>query len=398
MAQATQALESWLPDSGGNLFQRIKQRKAEAEARGVSIINLSIGQPQGPALLSARKAAAEAVMSDEHAMHEYQDNGSPGIPNFARQFVNGHVRQPFQQDDDKVAFLPIPGIKPMLGPVVEPACLSGVVNILTCTNPGYPTPKVWAEHLDVLVLEWPMETTEFMLTPPVLKDNAPDLVMANYPHNPSGQVMTEEAWVKVCEYCRNNGIRLFNDAAYAALVYDGLHANLADIAPHFEGLSWAEAYSASKVIANGTGWRVGAMVGSPDFIGDIATIKGETDSGFAAPMAAGALAGLSDQAAVNEARDAYQGKLRDLYRTLRPQGMEPATDPKAGFFTLWHVPNTAFGEEIDGDGERFNDLMIERCGVVGVPFGSFIRYAVCGSDAERIGEIENAFAQANVKS
>lgn len=72
--------ESRLPKGGMNLFQTIKAKRAEAAAKGIKIINLSIGQPEGPALESARIAAAEAVMSDAESMHEYQDNGSPRCP------------------------------------------------------------------------------------------------------------------------------------------------------------------------------------------------------------------------------------------------------------------------------------------------------------------------------
>ena len=67
---------------------------------------------------------------------------------------------------------------------------------------------------------------------------------------------------------------------------------LAEVAVDYADLSWAEAYTAAKLIGNGTGWHVGAMVGSSDFIGDIKEVKGKTDAGFVAPMAAGVIAGL----------------------------------------------------------------------------------------------------------
>ena len=81
---------SLLPGGGVNLFQGIKAKCRAAEASGLKLYRLSIGQPAGPALLSARKAASEAVMSELESMHEYQDNGSPGIPDFARRFVQAH--------------------------------------------------------------------------------------------------------------------------------------------------------------------------------------------------------------------------------------------------------------------------------------------------------------------
>src|SRR3989338_8738456 len=82
---------SRLPAGGGNLFQEIKAVCKKAENAGQKLWRLSIGQPQGPALLSARMAAAEAVMSDDEAMHEYQDNGSPGVPKFAERFIRSHL-------------------------------------------------------------------------------------------------------------------------------------------------------------------------------------------------------------------------------------------------------------------------------------------------------------------
>ena len=111
--------KSLLPGGGINLFQGIKAKTREAEATGKTIYRLSIGQPAGPALLSARKAAAEAVMSDKESMHEYQDNGSPGIPDFAKRFVQAHFE--FNLAGKDLEYLPTPGNKPMLG-LVQLAC------------------------------------------------------------------------------------------------------------------------------------------------------------------------------------------------------------------------------------------------------------------------------------
>ena len=81
-----------LPAGGVNKFQEIKGWMREAEANGQKLIKLSIGQPSGPALLPVREATAKAAMSDQESMWEYQDNGSPGVPDFARRFVQAHVQ------------------------------------------------------------------------------------------------------------------------------------------------------------------------------------------------------------------------------------------------------------------------------------------------------------------
>lgn len=391
---------SWLPAGGTNLFQDIKAKRAEAEAAGIKILNLAIGQPQGPALLSARQAAAAAVLSDSESMHEYQDNGSPGVPGFAPEFVQFHTGE---LSGSEVAYLPIPGIKSMLGLIpLACRCEDHPISVYTTTDPGYPTPKVWCEYLDLGRFHtalWLGPGNQFRFNPDRIHPECGQrtVVMMNYPHNPSGQVATRDWLRKLCEYCIDfRFVRIFNDAAYVGLKHTNECATLAEVAVHFPGLSWVEAFSASKIIGNGTGWRIGAMVGSPDFIADIARIKGNTDSGFAAPLAAGVLNAIrNDRVGITLLRQMYALRIKLLGDILKEQGMRLAVAPGAGFFTLWLAPKRAFGEFIQG-AEHFNYLMIERTGVMGVHFHPYIRYAVVGDVSAMAEDIQNAFAQANV--
>ena len=392
--------ESRLPTGGTNLFQAIKAKCAEAEAAGKELLKLSIGQPTGPALLSGQEAAAQAIMSAAELMHGYQDNGSPGVPDFARRFVQTHVKTNLASQSDPVAFLPIPGIKPMLG-LIPLACgaATSFTHVWTTTKPGYPTPADWCGYLGGTVRCMAIELNpenQFRFSPPMLNEAIiPNLVMMNYPHNPSGQVASR-AWLEqLCAEAEKLGVRLFNDAAYAILAHSDEHCTLADVAVQFPNLSWCEAFSASKA-GNFTGWRIGAMVGSPDFIGDIATIKGNTDSGFAAPLAAGVIHAFeNDRVSIETVRQTYKRRIRVLVETLTKHGMQLAVQPGAGFFTLWKRPNQAFGQPIK-TAEEFNFLMIERTGLVGVHFDPYIRYAVCGDVEAMIGDIEAAFAVAQV--
>jgi len=389
--------ESRLPLGGTNLFQEIKAKQAEALNKGVRLIKLSIGQPSGPAFGSARLAASDAVMSGQESMHEYQDNGSPGVPDFAKKFVAGHLRHRVLGDD--VDYLPISGIKPMLG-LIPLACGAGLDVVATTTRPGYPTPRDWCHYLDMEVLELATNPENMFLFDKKDLYSAVGLIMMNYPHNPSGAVATGEWLLQLCEYCAEHNIRLFNDAAYAALSYGPDSCLLSEVAPSFPNLSWAEAFSASKLIGNGTGWRVGAMVGSPDFIGDIKTIKGNTDSGFVAPMAAGALCALEhDQVSISQVAELYKRRATLLCKILLDAGMHLALEPRAGFFTLWQAPKRAFGKEVK-DAREFNFAMIEgdgKVGVVGVHFHPYIRYAVASADVEVIADdIKAAFAKAEV--
>ncbi len=403
---------SRLPQGGGNLFQMIKAWRAAAEAAGKQIINLGVGQPSGPALMSARQAAASHIMDGRECMHEYADNGVPPMPDWARRFVQCHVASNLSQQD--ISYLPIPGIKPMLGliPLACGADRTHQLRVSTMTNPGYPTPAVWATYLGLnpeALYTTPENGFLFPMAGPngVIHDRGgsggderlfhhPDLLTLNYPHNPTGQVATREFWHELCAKCVEYKIRVFNDAAYAILAHAGGHCTLTDVAVDYPELSWVEAFSGSKA-GNFTGWRIGAIAGSPDFVGDIATIKGNTDSGFNSALALGMLHSFeNDRESINEVRRVYGRRLLSLIGILSEAGMKLAVDPGAGFFSLWLLPKRAFGEDITS-AEQFNRMMIERTGIVGVHFHPYVRYAVCGPDAERIDEIATAFAQASVE-
>ena len=385
-----------LHEGGGNVLQTIRAKRADAQAKGISLIDLSIGEPKGPALLSAREAAAAAVLSDVEVMHAYQYNDSPGVPDFSRRFIQAHVRGPLS--DDEVDYLPIPGIKPMLGLIpLACGCADETTTVATTTSPGYPIPADWCEY-HPFVKHYALSLTarnQFRFQPDEI---APEtaLILMNYPHNPSGQVATREWLYELCRFCSDHNIRLFNDAAYFILSYSADSLALSEVAPEFPDLSWAEAFTAAKLIGNGTGWHVGAMVGSPDFIGDLKIVKGKTDTGFVAPMAAGVIAAFeNDQAGIEVYREMYRSRLQLLIRLLSEHGMQPAIEPAAGFFTLWHVPTKAFGRAVES-AEQFNFMMIEETGVVGVHFPGYVRYAVCGDVEAMTEDLRMAFGKASV--
>jgi aspartate/methionine/tyrosine aminotransferase len=394
---------------GNNLFQHIKAVTAKAEQSGIKITRLSIGQPSGPAFLEARVAASQAVMSDKESMHEYQDNGCPGVTDFARRFVQCHVKTDLASlSPGTVDFLPVPGIKPTIDIVIK--SLGSWVShdrgsvVFTMTEPGYPTPAdacamVKGVHHCKLKL---LPDHGFLFDTEALDGELGedlgerDMIMINFPHNPSGAIAPREFLHRLCAYCEKRGVRLFNDNAYAMMAHDGDFVTLTDIALSYPGLNWAEAFSASKG-GNNTGWRIAAVVGSPEFMDDIKQINGKMNSGIAAPLAAG-IVELYEKypERIKEAQQMYKLRLDALLDVLSKHGMLLATAPKAGFFALFHAPRRAFGQDVE-NGEAFNQLMINKKGLVGVHFGPYIRYSVATLDVPANAEwIEGIFREADV--
>jgi len=389
--------ESRLPAGGVNLFQEIKAVTTEAEKEGIKPLKLSIGQPVGPALWSARKKASNAIRSREEVMHEYQDNGSPGVPGFAKKFAQYHVKVPFPETE--VDFLPIPGIKSMLGLILLACgCYLKPIKVATMTFPGYPTPRDWCQYLRVPVQELPLTPANSFCFSIEDIDPDTDLLMLNYGgHNPSGQTVSRQWWKEVCDFCSQENIRVFDDEAYLCHNPNSEeNCSLAEVALNYPKLSWMVAYSASKLISNGTGWRVGAIVGSSDFVGDLRTIKGNSDSGFVAAMAAGVLNTIeNDQEGIDRCVKAYATKRQILIPLLQEQGMKLVVEPKSTFYTLWQTPKEAFGREVENSRD-FNFTMIKNTGLVGVHFGPYIRYSVVADIPGMKEDIKAAFRAAKV--
>ena len=387
---------SRLPAGGANVFQKIRAKRSEAIERGQTLLDLSIGEPKGAALLSARQAARDAIMSKDEPMHAYQYNDSPAVPGFSPRFVRAHLKK--ELPEGEVDYLPISGVKPILG-LLPLACGCAIeeMHVATMTKPGYPIPADWcAYHPKVTHYPLPLNSKNGFRFAPSDIDISTALVMTNYPHNPSGQI-ADAAWFRdLCQYCSDNDIRLFNDAAYISLSHSDDCTTLSEVAIDFPDLSWCEAFTAAKLIGNGTGWHVGAMVGSSDFIGDMKEVKGKTDAGFVAPMAAGVLVSLEeDQSGIAEYRKMYRKRLKTLSDLMLGCGMKLAIEPRAGFYTLWESPKQAFGTSISG-AEEFNFMMIEKTGVVGVHFANYLRYAVCADVDAMHADLEAAFKSARV--
>ena len=166
---------------------------------------------------------------------------------------------------------------------------------------------------------------------------------------------------------------------------------LAEVASGHEGLEWLELYSVSKSF-NDPGARLGALVGTKDFVEDFVLVKGNTDSGpVPSVMAAyGEFLSKRDEskAALGEIRSLYERRLAYVVPKLTAAGLRPACQADAGFFTLWQVPTSVFGRTLPAQGraEAFNRAVALKTGIVGVHFTGadaamspqpLIRYAVC---------------------
>ncbi|MDD5303604.1 MAG: aminotransferase class I/II-fold pyridoxal phosphate-dependent enzyme [Elusimicrobia bacterium] len=393
-----------IPPAGINLFQLIYVLIRDYKERtGLEPLNLSLGNPDGIPPAAIRALKAKYASDPGYDFHTYAEDKN--LLGFAEKMVLIHGGLDVSAHTGLRA-LPIAGIK-TASAMIPLACglhlpdKSRRDSFRVASNlPAYDVIGTWSgSYLGARRTVWPLASSDNMrlnvarLKDALKKDGADraDLVFVIRPGNPAAVGASAADWKELIALCIEKRMRLVNDGAYAGLAAAGTHATLASVAKDFPELEWLELYSVSKSY-NDPGARLGALVGSKDFVEDFALVKGNTDSGPVPGVMAAYGEFLSDPAAarraLDEIRGLYENRLAYLIPRLKAAGLRPACSTEAGFFTLWHAPRSAFGRELplEGRHEAFNRAVIAETGIVGVHFSStsetgspepLIRYAVC---------------------
>lgn len=392
-----------VPSSGINRFRSVLRLVREHEARHHRpCLDLSMGNPDGvppPEVLALQSRLAG---DPRRVLHTYAEDDD--LAGFAGRMVELHTGIRLHEHEH-LAVLPIPGIKTAsaLLPLAcglhrSPERLRLVTHV-----PAYDVVQTWGSaFLSGEHLAWPLrlegqmrldvDELERALSRAGL-DRA-DLVLVIRPGNPAAVGATRPQWERLIAHCVARGTRLVNDAAYGGLA-DHRHVPLASVAAGHPELEWMELYSVSKSFSD-PGARLGALVGSRDFVADFELIKGHTDSG-PVPFVMAAYGEYLERperarAAMDALRSRYAKRVGYLVDRLTGAGLRSACPTEAGFFTLWRVPRRVLDTDLAsaasslgvGVSEAFNRVVAQATGIVGVHFDGvgpepspLVRYAVC---------------------
>ncbi|MDE2491867.1 MAG: pyridoxal phosphate-dependent aminotransferase [Elusimicrobia bacterium] len=393
-----------IPASGINLFQLIYVLIREyREKTGREPLNLSLGNPDGVPPERILRLQGKYAADAGYDYHTYAEDKDLGGFAAAMAALHGGIDV---RAHARLRALPIAGIKTASALVplacglhLPDAARRGTFRVAS-NLPAYDVIGTWSSsYLGARRTVWPLLSADGMrlkvsrLREALKKDGADraDLVFTIRPGNPAAVGATEAEWRELIAFCLEKGMRLVNDAAYAGLAAPGSHVPLARVAKDYPDLEWLELYSVSKSF-NDPGARLGALVGSKEFVEDFVLVKGNTDSGPVPSVMAAYGEFLSDGKAARAALDAirglYERRLAVLIPALTRAGLRPACPTQAGFFTLWKTPASAFGKKLPAENrhEAFNRAAIAEAGIVGVHFAGsaedggvepLIRYAVC---------------------
>lgn len=342
------------------LFASIDAMKRDALAKGVDLIDMSIGDPDTPTPAHIVEAMKKAVEKPEH--HRYPSY--EGMPSY-REAVSEWYKRRFSVNlDPKGEVLSLIGSKEGIGHV--PLAFVDPGDTVLVPSPGYPVYPISVlfaggeSHIMPLTEENGFLPDLKSIPQRILMNTK--LMFLNYPNNPTSALATRKFYEEVINLADKYNIIVCHDAAYSEIYFDG------DKPLSFMEIDGAkdvgiEFHSLSKTY-NMTGWRIGFAVGNRDVITGLGKIKTNLDSGIFQSIQEASIVALgTDDSILSEIRDMYQKRRDILYDGLQSLGFELAK-PQASFYLWVKVPR-----EFDSSG--FVARLLENAGVLATPGNGF---------------------------
>ena len=363
------------------VFNIVGDLKRTARARGEDVIDFGMGNPDLPTPQHIVDKLVEAA-TRQGQRHTHRYSVSKGIPRLRRAIAGWYKRRyEVDLDPDSECIATI-GSKEGLAHLAMATLDRG--DTVLVPNPAYPI------HPYGVVLAG-AEVRHVRLTPEVdffeelqraIQEclPAPKMLILNFPGNPTTQCVELDFFEKAVAICRENGIWLVHDLAYADIVFGGYKApsvmqvkGAKDVAVEFFTLS--KSY-------NMPGWRVGFMVGNPELVAALARIKGYLDYGMFTPIQVAAITALEGpQDCVREICATYEERRDVLCDGLNAAGWK-VEKPRATMFVWARIPEPF--KELGSI--EFSKQLLERAQVAVSPGGGFGQY---GDDHVRFALIEN---------
>ena len=217
------------------------------------------------------------------------------------------------------------------------------------------------------------------------------LVIANYPQNPTGQVISREALGELVRTVRASGALLLHDLAYADFDFANRYApSIFDCGVDREEVkSFAvEVFSMSKSY-NMPGWRIAYMVGNQRLVDALAHMKTYLDYGTFAPLQlASAWALEHGDRFADQIRALYQVRAHALVEGLRGAGWPDVAEPSGTMFVWTKIPRAfAVKRSLDATTELIESAHVAVAPGVGFGPGGdgYLRFALI-EDPPRVQE------------
>lgn len=316
------------------VFAEVNAMKASARAAGEDVIDFGMGNPDSATPQHIVDKLAEAVADPR--THRYST--SRGIPGLRRAQAAYYDRRFGVDLDPETETIVTLGSKEGFANLAQ--AISAPGDVIVVPNPSYPIHAYGFIIAGAALRHVPVGPgVDFMaeLERAVKYSVPPPLALVlNFPANPTAMVVDLAFYEEVVRFCREHGIIIISDLAYAEIYFDDNPPpsilqvpGAKDIAVEFTSLS--KTYSMP-------GWRIGFAAGNAKIISALARIKSYLDYGAFTPIQVAATAALNGpQDCVAEFRDVYKRR-RDVMVEAFGQAGWDVPPPPATMFAWAPIP------------------------------------------------------------
>lgn len=316
------------------VFNITGELKMAARRRGEDIIDMSMGNPDGPTPAHIVEKMVEATIRPD--THGY--SVSKGIPRLRKAITDWYDRRyGVQFDPDKEAIVTI-GSKEGLAHLMLATLDAG--DTVLVPNPSYPIHIYGAviAGANIRSVRMTPGTDFFEELERAVRESIPKpkMMILGFPSNPTAQCVDLSFFERVIKLAREHNIIVVHDLAYADICFDGYQAPSIMQVPGARDVA-VEFFTMSKSY-NMAGWRIGFMVGNAELVNALARIKSYHDYGTFTPIQVAAIAALDGpQDCVKEVVEKYQSRRDVLVKGLHEAGWM-VENPKASMYIWALIP------------------------------------------------------------
>jgi len=360
------------------VFNVTAELKMAARRRGEDVVDLSMGNPDGPTPPHIVDKLVEATQRGD--THGY--SVSKGIPRLRRAICDWYRRRyAVELDPESEAVVTI-GSKEGLAHLMLATLERG--DTVLVPNPSYPIHIYGAiiAGADIRSVRMTEGVDFFDELERAIREliPKPKMLILGFPSNPTARCVELEFFERVIAIAREHDILVVHDLAYADITFDGWKAPSIMQVPGAREVA-VEFFTMSKSY-NMAGWRIGYMVGNADLVHALSRIKSYFDYGSFTPIQVASIIALDGpQDCVEEIRRTYEKRRDIMARGLQEAGWNVEV-PKASMYIWAKIPEAyAQLRSLDFFKKLLDDAKVAVA--PGIGFGDY------GDDHVRIALIEN---------
>jgi len=317
-----------------SMFALMDDAKMQAKARGLEIIDLSIGSSDLSPPSVALDALRDAVR-DSSTYGYCLQSGTKPLRDEVAVWYEARYKQKIDADSQ---VLPLIGSQEGLANLLF--ALTDPEDSILLPDPAYPSyfGAVAAAGLKIISMPLLLEN-QFLpdLTAITAEDAKRAKVMViSYPNNPTAAVATPQFMQEVVSFCKDHKIVLIHDFPYVDMVFDEYEAP--SILNQKGGLELGvELYSCSKSYHMG-GFRMGWAIGNEEIIAALAQLKSAIDFNQYVGIQRAAIAALKlPRNYLKKDAAVFQARRDSLVNSLRKANWQLDT-PQASMYVWAQLP------------------------------------------------------------